>query len=642
MSGKNNTKTPKADKASNTKKNTTKRRSYAAMVMVFLVLLIVNIPSFSILGDYVETEIDKRKGFASTRDITEIPQNYVDVAKKLEKLSVTGISNDDTALKPLSVHDKNSEMISELFNGGIEKPDVLQTDGNFIYAVKNSRVYILSANGGQLGVVSETQREYDEETQNVTPLEIFVYKKWIVILNQVSDIDEVTSEQTGVRVEADIYDITDRAKPAFVSTVGQSGVYSTSRMIGDMLYLFTDYAVSDIDAERNETFVPMIYGDDKAESVAVNNICMYTEAAEAKYLVVSSFNVSDRGKFVSNKSLLGYDGVLYINSSNLYLASGKYKTDKNGVFNSTDITRLAWKDGQIVYKASANVPGKILDVYSMDEKNEYFRIVTTTNKYFPSLPEKTSDTETAEALSPIPSPLDVNCVYTLDGRLNIVGKLENIAAGEKVQSVRFFDSMVFIVTSGEKEHFLGIDLSNPADPQTVESLKFTGFTEFMHPYSNDMIFGFGKNDEDVGNPDFLKISMFDLRDIGDIAKTEELLLDGYVYAEGSYDPDAVIVDRDKKLVAFLAGDKYLVCSYDEDESFALVSEIPLVSDFEGYTASYYTASRVIYIDGYLYVITSDRVSSYNINNYRFVDVLLFEAPVLPTLESALPEQNITK
>ena len=91
----------------------------------------------------------------------------------------------------------------------------------------------------------------------------------------------------------------------------------------------------------------------------------------------------------------------------------------------TQVYRFSLSNGKTVYKGSGSVPGTLLNQFSMDEFNGYFRIATTKGEPWSSR-ENTSK----------------NNLYVLDADLKIVGQVEDIAPGEQIYSVRFMGNRV--------------------------------------------------------------------------------------------------------------------------------------------------------------------------------------------------------
>jgi len=167
----------------------------------------------------------------------------------------------------------------------------------------------------------------------------------------------------------------------------------------------------------------------------------------------------------------------------------------------TAIHRIHIEDGTIKYEASGQVPGHVLNQFSMDEHNGYFRIATTTGEVW-GWGQSTSK----------------NHVYILDMNLNITGRLEDLAHGEKIYSARFMGDRGYLVTFKKIDPLFMLDLSDPHEPRVLGQLKITGYSDYLHPYDETHIIGVGKETVEAEEGNFawyqgLKISLFDVSDV---------------------------------------------------------------------------------------------------------------------------------
>jgi len=157
----------------------------------------------------------------------------------------------------------------------------------------------------------------------------------------------------------------------------------------------------------------------------------------------------------------------------------------------------------MTYVASGEVPGMVLNQFSMDEYGDHFRVATTTR-------EGTSR----------------NNVYVLNMALNITGSLENLAPGETIYSARFMGERGYLVTFKQVDPLFVIDLSDPYNPEVLGYLKVTGYSDYLHPYDETHIIGIGKETTDAGEFAWyqgVKISLFDVTDVSnpvEVAKYE--------------------------------------------------------------------------------------------------------------------------
>jgi uncharacterized secreted protein with C-terminal beta-propeller domain len=169
----------------------------------------------------------------------------------------------------------------------------------------------------------------------------------------------------------------------------------------------------------------------------------------------------------------------------------------------------------------------------MDEYNDNFRIATTTGNLW-------------EGNS-------ANHLYVLDSDLKIIGKVEDLAKGEKIYSARFLGNRAYIVTFKKIDPLFVIDLSVPQDPKVLGYLKVTGFSDYLHPYDENHIIGVGK--EAVGgNEQFawyqgMKISLFDVSDVENPKEIGKVTIgDRGTDSQALYDHKAFLFDKEKNLL----------------------------------------------------------------------------------------------
>ena len=115
-----------------------------------------------------------------------------------------------------------------------------------------------------------------------------------------------------------VYSIVDRKNPEFEGRLIQDGYYNTSRKIGDVVYLFTQYNMtSDVVGyvEKEYTSViPKVNG----EKVAASEIYLPESSGESGILV-SSLDVNKPDKVLDSKLVISGYAQTYISKDALYL-----------------------------------------------------------------------------------------------------------------------------------------------------------------------------------------------------------------------------------------------------------------------------------------------------------------------------------
>lgn len=492
---------------------------------------------------------------------------------------------------------------------GIDEADVVKTDGTYIYTMNNLiNVSIYSANDGNPGLESCISLSgFDTQKSSAQPLGIYVQdNRLVILLKQYGDNDSV--------IQAVIYDITDRSHPVLMNTFGQSGDYLSSRLIGNTLYLVSNYGVgSKLDKNALDSFVPQLYDGGNGSPMAAGDICISTAPQGPQYAVVTAIDVQ-KGERLSSKSILSCGSTLYANEKNLYIASTVTENtlDSGSSSNASDPTnvtitsktnliRISLADGQIAVEASGSVPGRLLNQYSMDEYNGTLRLVTTADGYTQTNVSNVNGAAYYQTTDSTTS----NALYTLDQNLNVLGSITDVANGEKVYSVRFNGAVCYFVTFRQVDPLFTVDVSDPASPKILGELKIPGLSDYLHPYSNGLLFGLGR-DSDTGHVNGLKLSMFDISDPANVTEKNKLLLDER-WSVVSWNYKAITVSAEKSLIAFPADTKYLIFSYSPDTGFTQKAELS--------GANGNSQSRGLFIGNVFYVVSDSKLTAYRMDDY---------------------------
>jgi inhibitor of cysteine peptidase len=487
---------------------------------------------------------------------------------------------------------------------GVDEADIVKNDGKYIYAVSGSKVVIVDAYPAEnAGILSEIEPEG-------YPQEIFVDGDRLIIFGNsnyyssgvsIPEIGIVPRYSSGTFIN--VYDITDRTNPVLKRNVTVDGNYYDSRMIGNYVYAITSQSVY---YGGGPVPMPTIRSGSSEKTLAASDI-YYFDYPDYSYTFTNivSVNTQNDAEEVSSKTfLLGYTQNLYVSPNSIYIVYTKrlseveyydriidqavipnvpitVQTEINQIRNSdkedyekmqeignvvqeyvqslgpeqgatvmkkieedvqqvyqdiskeiekTVVHKISISNGNIEYLTSGEVPGYTLNQFSMDEYNGYFRIATTTGNW------------RAESL---------NHVYVLDASLNIVGKLEDLAHGERIYSVRFMADKAYMVTFRQIDPLFVIDMSNPANPQVLGYLKVPGVSDYLHPYDDTHIIGVGNNATEQGRINGLKLSLFDVSDFSNPKEISTYVIGGdgtYASSDALYDHKAFLFDKDKQLM----------------------------------------------------------------------------------------------
>jgi inhibitor of cysteine peptidase len=512
---------------------------------------------------------------------------------------------------------------------GVDEPDFVKNDGKYIYILSGQRLVIVDAYpANNARIVSDTAIKGNS-------VELFLEDDRLVVFSELEDEVYIKppSSATPVPVwrpvtHAFVYSLRDRAAPEMVRDIAVSGRYYDARCIGTDVYLVTSDSVS---WRYDEVLVPEVQ---EGEGAASFPDIYYVDLPYYNYVfhTISSFDLleGEKGSIEAESFLIGYGSTLYVSKDNLYIAYKKqvpYRwyespldaegTDSSGeTSDRTIIHRFAIHDGSIDYKAMGEVPGHLLNQFSLDQWNSHLRVATTVEDWNSK------------------GSIQYNNVYVLNGNLEIVGKLEYLAPDERIYSTRFVGDRLYMVTFKRIDPLFVIDLSNPAQPGVLGELKIPGYSDYLHPYDADHIIGIGKETEENewGGISIagLKIALFDVSDVNNPALAGKVEIGAAgTDSEALYDHKAFLFDKDKNLLVIpvrevkrvpLIGGKYesytqriwqgaYVFGVDPATGFTLKGTVTHSDDAEPY---YYwgapsAVKRSLYMDDVLYTVSSEKI-----------------------------------
>ena len=502
---------------------------------------------------------------------------------------------------------------------GVDESDIAKIDGSYIYTVEDKYIVITDIRDGKLEEVTRFLPKDCGAADRV--MEIYVDGDQLILVVQgyetslgesskagsdkensdkessdeeiaVSDASEDSAfcyKMNGKSTtQIQVYSIVDRRNPEFEGRLIQDGYYNTSRKIGDVVYLFTQYHMtSDVVGyvEKEYTSViPKVNG----EKVAAGEIYLPESSGESGILV-SSLDVNKPDKVLDSKLVISGYAQTYISKDALYL----YEEDYDGAM-ITNIAKFALDEGRISGVAATAVRGYVRDTFAINASDGYLRVLTT-------------DYSTED---------EVNALYILDENLKLTGQLTGIAPGEEIYAARFMGNTGYFVTYRNTDPLFTVDLSDPAKPEIIGELKVTGFSEYLHFWDDTHLLGIGyESDEKTGNIENIKISMFNIENPGEVIEEAKLVLKDVDYSEALYDYKSVIISKDKNLIGLVCEDysgsgikqTYQIYSY-ENGAFKKQAEIP------GINGANYENVRGMYSGNVFYLWINDNITSYDMTD----------------------------
>ena len=262
---------------------------------------------------------------------------------------------------------------------------------------------------------------------------------------------------------------------------------------------------------------------------------------------MAGINIDDPDDPVDITSVLDSGENVYSSEDYLYIATSNYINSGWLISElTTTVHKFKLDNGKVSYVDKGEVKGRVLNQFSMDQYGEYFRIATTSDEY--------------DARGWYVS--TNNNLYVLDGGMRVIGALEDLAPGEVIYSVRFMGERAYIVTFKTVDPLFVISLKDPRKPELLGALKIPGYSDYLHPYDENHIIGFGKDTVEIANKwsggesvtayyQGMKMAIFDVSDVTNpIEKFTTNIGDRGTDSELLRNHKALLFSKERELLAF--------------------------------------------------------------------------------------------
>jgi len=502
----------------------------------------------------------------------------------------------------------------------VDEADLIKTDGDYIYTVSGNTLFIIKAYPGEEAEIVSTTvfKNMDPSNLFIDGDHLAVFGNFY----DNDYFNRMDIRPRSGMTFFNIYDISDKAEPSLVKEYKFEGNYMNARMKEGFVYFVTQtwpearpypmplmiegatvkmmpidnihyfnipynyptmvsvYALNLNSPEEEPNSASLMVEGGQNLYMSEDNIFLtYTEYINEYQLRIditkavledklsdSDLALIEKIKATDNDVLsqyekqdkimqVYYDYMNYLSYEEQNALNDEINTQVQDTLDSYDhleytvINKIHVDGSSIEVGGTGKVPGHVMNQFSMDESNGVFRIATTISPRW-SYSYTTKDSTSTKS---------TNGVYTLDGDLNEIGKLEDLAEDESIYSTRFIGDRLYMVTFRQVDPFFVIDLSDPAEPKELGKLKIPGFSRYLHPYDENTIIGIGNEATDSGRVEGLKICLFDVSDVEhpkELAKfvTEEK----YATSTALYEHKAFLFSKDKELLVIPA------YSYDYD------------------------------------------------------------------------------
>ena len=454
---------------------------------------------------------------------------------------------------------------------GVDEGDIVKTDGSYLYIITEGTVRIVKADA-PLSVVATLNLQKD----NFTATDLYIEGNRLVVIGstwgdmQIMESGDAVQSKMMIwpgpwwntqQSEVRVYSVVNKSDPTLERTVSFDGSLVSTRRINDKLYLVLNQPVQpwgqpmpllkEVSADQVlPTFRDSATGSKDIAVAPCDAVTILPRIPSPQYITVAAFSLSNPKSEVARSVVLGSAENVYASLENLYTASTEYQYHWNeraaqAPTQLTHLYRFAFTDDGLEMKAKGIVNGRLLNQFSMDEHEGSFRVATTEEGSWDG------------------KELSSNNLIMLNLNLEQVGEIEDIAPGEKIYSVRFLGDRAYMVTFRTIDPLFVIDTSNPRNPTILGQLKIPGYSDYLHPYDENHIIGFGKEaveSKDARLPDGqgtfawqqgMKVALFDVTNVSSPKQMHQVIIgDRGTDSPLLYNHKALLFDKSRNLLAF--------------------------------------------------------------------------------------------
>jgi len=475
---------------------------------------------------------------------------------------------------------------------GVDEADVVETDGDKLYLLREGKLVIADATPAKdLHVVSST------DLGDMSPSGMYLSGSRLAVISDGSNYGIAWRGRVGAPIGIDstlpiyqtpqtrvvVYDVSDAAAPKVTQDITFDGSMLDSRVVDGRLYLVTQNYLAAVEPKTTTTdsattyeseadyrarlaagdwkqMLPGYTGTSADGSTTSGEIIsapdVYVRAEDS--LNFSTVSLIDLGssvaKPVASTSAAADGGTIYASHDSLYLAGYDWESNND----RSALLKFGLGVDSVPLEASGTFAGQVLNSYSMDESGSFFRLASTyTSK----------------------DDVQANAVTVFDqvgDELNPSGQILGIAKGERIYAARFMGDRGYLVTFRQFDPLFSLDLSNPTKPAVAGQLELPGFSRYLYPIDENHLVGVG---QDIKNnePNGVKLSLFD---VTDLAAPKEI--DTYAFDTGDEffgspvlsDPHAFIYFPDQHMIALPLDKNSWSDPSAEVEKLALVTVDP--------------------------------------------------------------------
>jgi hypothetical protein len=458
---------------------------------------------------------------------------------------------DGFAAAPGTVRQISSATGTNVQEAGVDEPDTVKTDGRLLVRVQGGDLLVYDVTGASPAQLASLA------LPGVGDPELLFTGTTVVVLGTDSTAPAGTDGHGTAGTRVLTVSVADPAHPAIDDDVAYSAALLSARQHGDVVRLVLSSGLPDLGfvhptrhrttkealaanraLVRHSTLADWLptydAGSGSGQLLDCRNVAIPPMDLGLDTVSVVGFTATTP-THPSAIGLAGATAVAYESADDLYLTGvPQTATPCPGCMQplagpipvpsgKTYVFDFALYGDTAVHVASGTVNGTIADRWSMDSVDGVLRV----------------------AVGASSTTADANAILILhrDGtHLVESGRLGGLGKHEQIQAVRWFDDLAIVVTYRRTDPMYAVDLSDPAHPRLLGSLKLPGFSSYLHPLGGKRMIGVGAittHDRTTA-----QVGLFDVTDLSHVRR-----LDVHAFGTGT----TAVAAEDARAFTWLPG-----------------------------------------------------------------------------------------
>lgn len=411
---------------------------------------------------------------------------------------------------------------------GIDESDFVKNDFDYLFVQEDAKVTIIDIREEKMKSIATIEPKlqdndticdmYMDGNRVVLIIEQLTEKRNHQFFSSIYSAHDCIMLPMDAKVMMQTYDITDRKNPKLVGNVTVDGHYKESRKDDDVVFVFTSKWISDIGEDDREDLIPCINGTRvEPDSIYVGD-CIDNE------LIAASVDLKEPNRVLDQVVVMSSYSNIYMGNNAIYLYENTYKNEVE----KTEITRFNHIGGYFGNGSAVSVAGRITDQFAISEGDGIVRVLTSVWDH-----GKRS-----------------NELHLYDYAMNELGNITGIAEGEEIYAARYFNDLAYFITYRNIDPLFAVDISDPENPQMLGELEVTGFSDYLHPYGENLLLGIGyETDPETLEQIGLKLTMFDISNPTNLKVLDSVVIEK-ASSPATYLYKSILADAKKNLIGF--------------------------------------------------------------------------------------------